>query len=304
MDYKRIYEELIEHRKMLPKLEGVYYERHHIVPRCMGGGDEDENLIYLTAEDHFMAHALLAHAYNTPSLWWAVLSMKMNSKRLNRVIRNRRMFGIARRKAGGSSRLKDEVRTWVRISDGAKFELTRKELMEKFEIPLKKTSALLSGITKRALGFTVEGVDPLYESRDNKVYHIVNVDTKEEYHYTREQMRSILGMSVTQSCDIATKKQAICKGFCLYSVFYGLDEESLKIQPDRLAKHMYYHVSTGETLYLTKPEILSQFGFSRTTLSRLHAKKKEIVKGFKLLEEGPVFDPSNEHRITLHPSKV
>lgn len=37
-----------------------YHERHHIVPRCMGGGNEEENLIDLFAREHFEAHRLLA----------------------------------------------------------------------------------------------------------------------------------------------------------------------------------------------------------------------------------------------------
>ena len=37
-----------------------YHERHHIVPRCMDGGDEEENLIDLFAREHFIAHKLLA----------------------------------------------------------------------------------------------------------------------------------------------------------------------------------------------------------------------------------------------------
>lgn len=37
-----------------------YYERHHIVPKCMGGGDEKDNLIDLYAREHFVAHKLLA----------------------------------------------------------------------------------------------------------------------------------------------------------------------------------------------------------------------------------------------------
>lgn len=37
-----------------------YHERHHIVPRCMGGGNEEENLIDLYAREHFEAHRLLA----------------------------------------------------------------------------------------------------------------------------------------------------------------------------------------------------------------------------------------------------
>ena len=37
-----------------------YHERHHIVPKCMGGGNEQENLIDLFAREHFEAHRMLA----------------------------------------------------------------------------------------------------------------------------------------------------------------------------------------------------------------------------------------------------
>lgn len=37
-----------------------YHERHHILPRCMGGNDNKENLIDLFAKEHFEAHRLLA----------------------------------------------------------------------------------------------------------------------------------------------------------------------------------------------------------------------------------------------------
>ena len=37
-----------------------YHERHHIVPRCMNGADDEDNLIDLFAREHFIAHRLLA----------------------------------------------------------------------------------------------------------------------------------------------------------------------------------------------------------------------------------------------------
>jgi hypothetical protein len=37
-----------------------YCERHHILPKCMGGTDDNENLIDLYAREHFEAHKLLA----------------------------------------------------------------------------------------------------------------------------------------------------------------------------------------------------------------------------------------------------
>lgn len=37
-----------------------YKERHHIIPRCLGGSDDDDNLIDLYAREHVIAHKLLA----------------------------------------------------------------------------------------------------------------------------------------------------------------------------------------------------------------------------------------------------
>lgn len=37
-----------------------YHERHHIVPKCMGGTNDEDNLIDLFAREHFIAHKLLA----------------------------------------------------------------------------------------------------------------------------------------------------------------------------------------------------------------------------------------------------
>lgn len=61
MNYKYHYDSLICSRKGLPRVkgEGVYYERHHIVPRSMGGSDESSNLILLTGREHYIAHLLL-----------------------------------------------------------------------------------------------------------------------------------------------------------------------------------------------------------------------------------------------------
>ena len=40
--------------------QGQYRERHHIIPRCKGGSDEEQNLIDLYANEHFIAHKLLS----------------------------------------------------------------------------------------------------------------------------------------------------------------------------------------------------------------------------------------------------
>lgn len=59
MDYQKIYCSLIEKGQDRIKDPDIYYECHHIIPRCLGGTDELENLVYLTAEEHYVAHQLL-----------------------------------------------------------------------------------------------------------------------------------------------------------------------------------------------------------------------------------------------------
>lgn len=60
MNYGCVYEALIEKRRKKPlNRDAVYCERHHFIPRCMGGGNEAWNLVYLTAKEHFVAHHLL-----------------------------------------------------------------------------------------------------------------------------------------------------------------------------------------------------------------------------------------------------
>jgi hypothetical protein len=63
MNYLKIYENICSS----PDTEG-YTEKHHIIPKCIGGGDEPENIVKLSARKHFIAHALLAKIYKTSGL--------------------------------------------------------------------------------------------------------------------------------------------------------------------------------------------------------------------------------------------
>lgn len=61
MNYEKIYNQLIEKCKNRGRIGiDVYTEIHHILPRCMGGNDDETNLVQLTGREHFIAHALLS----------------------------------------------------------------------------------------------------------------------------------------------------------------------------------------------------------------------------------------------------
>jgi hypothetical protein len=56
MNYQRIHDAIIE-RASNRTLLG-YREKHHVIPRCMGGVDTANNLVELTAREHFIIHKL------------------------------------------------------------------------------------------------------------------------------------------------------------------------------------------------------------------------------------------------------
>jgi hypothetical protein len=78
MNYKKIYNQLIdrsqsENRK---KGRGIYFERHHIIPKCLSGSNDKTNLVLLTAREHYVAHKLLCEIYpNEIKLHYALWRM-------------------------------------------------------------------------------------------------------------------------------------------------------------------------------------------------------------------------------------
>ena len=77
MNYLRHYNLLI-FRARNRILDG-YVERHHIIPKCLNGPEDDENIVILTAREHFLAHLLLVKIYpEERKLLFAVRMMSGN----------------------------------------------------------------------------------------------------------------------------------------------------------------------------------------------------------------------------------
>jgi hypothetical protein len=95
MKYDKIYDDLIE-RARGRLIEG-YVEKHHIVPKCMGGSDDASNLVPLTPEEHYIAHQLLVKIHPTHyGLLNAAIAM---TRQGTYVIRSKnKMYGWLKRK--------------------------------------------------------------------------------------------------------------------------------------------------------------------------------------------------------------
>lgn len=64
MNHLNIYNAIIENAKTQNrKKKNNYYENHHILPKCLGGIDENNNLVLLTAKEHYLCHRLLTYIY-------------------------------------------------------------------------------------------------------------------------------------------------------------------------------------------------------------------------------------------------
>lgn len=98
MIHKTRYDKLILHYQENPT-EG-FVEKHHIIPKCMGGDDSAQNLILLPTRAHFIAHYLLHKAYpENRSLAHAFAMMGVSNGHQNRNSRLYEKSKIARSKA-------------------------------------------------------------------------------------------------------------------------------------------------------------------------------------------------------------
>lgn len=94
MNYLKIYNSLIQ--RAVAREKTGYVEHHHIIPKCLGGTDDTSNLVYLTAEEHYLAHQLLIKIYPTEhKLVFAARMMTVGGKKH---IRSNKAYGWIRRK--------------------------------------------------------------------------------------------------------------------------------------------------------------------------------------------------------------
>ena len=69
-----------------------YYEKHHIVPKSLGGLNNKENLVCLTPREHFICHLLLTkitEGTDNSKMWFAFKAMSRANDKQDRYINSR-----------------------------------------------------------------------------------------------------------------------------------------------------------------------------------------------------------------------
>lgn len=112
--YNNFIDDIIERRGRLNPIvdNDMIIERHHIVPKCMGGDEYDENnMVDLTCEEHFIAHKLFAqenphNAYANFAYW----SMAYNKESYNELTPEEYAQKVKTRKAKAAQSWRDPER--------------------------------------------------------------------------------------------------------------------------------------------------------------------------------------------------
>jgi len=90
MNYIKIYNNIIQNRleNRYNRYNG-YTEKHHIIPRSLGGNDNEENIVHLSAREHFLCHWLLIKIHPTGDkhykLVMAFMMMALSSQKQRRI---------------------------------------------------------------------------------------------------------------------------------------------------------------------------------------------------------------------------
>lgn len=79
MNYEKVYNQIIEKAKQENRkiYDGVYYEKHHIKPQSLFKElkKDQNNIVLLTAKEHFICHMLLAEIYDCKEMKYAIWRM-------------------------------------------------------------------------------------------------------------------------------------------------------------------------------------------------------------------------------------
>jgi hypothetical protein len=206
MDYEKIYQSFIADRKGRPQPEG-YSESHHIIPRSRGGSDSNENLIRLTAREHYFAHCCLAKIHGGEM--WAALHLMAHTQKPKHgatPFLMGRMFDVSRRLAA-AVRSENMTRAW------ASGEFKRSRVYKPWSDDQKKLRSEYGKGRKMA----PEAVLKARASREASapVFEFVHVATGKHFRGTSLQFQAVSGVSQSHTSQLVRGVCGAAKGWVM-----------------------------------------------------------------------------------------
>jgi hypothetical protein len=221
VNYERIYGEFIVDRRAREAGLIGYSERHHILPRSLGGGDELQNLILLSAEDHFFAHLLLAKIHGG-RLWAPVAFMIGGQRKDWRPVKSRREYGWAKRAmakaVSGETAWQFDHKIYTLHHEDGRCWRGRQSDMPDIGISRSLANMLIKGRLRTARRWYLDGGSPFDRSgakhpsyrADRYKFRHVDGDT---FDGTSYELAREFGLSQQKTSNIAAGRQRVHKGW-------------------------------------------------------------------------------------------
>lgn len=222
--YKNTYNALIEKARLrnLKKnnSDGIYLEIHHIIPKSIGGTNDEDNLVTLTFREHLVAHKLLVKIYpNQSGLRLAVyfmISVLKGGKRekLSYINSNGKLRYF-------TSRELEEYRKGIiqknkETKTGTKASKETRELLSKIRKGKKRKDSTKEAISKGRVGikFSEEHKKKLSEKAKRK-------------HLSDESKKKISGDNSLRARKIRDPKGNVFTSARECAKFYDVDEDTI-----------------------------------------------------------------------------
>ena len=150
--YTRWYFSIISNaRENVQQKEQFYCERHHIIPKSCGGSNDPQNIVKLSAREHFICHLLLCRMLENPLRYKMIFAAKrMCSNKGGKAQRNykisSRIFETLRKETA----IAISVTNKGKLKGAPKSEETKRKISEanKGKIPSQETKQKLSQAQK------------------------------------------------------------------------------------------------------------------------------------------------------------
>jgi hypothetical protein len=196
MNYKKIHDQIIKRAKNRI-LEG-YKENHHIVPKCMGGTNESDNVVELTAREHFIIHKLLHRIYPThQGLWFAIWIMsttktsndrdyKVSSRDYNRL---KEQFAIKIRDVNKGRIVSDETRKKLSIANTGKIRSPEMRC----KISEVQKGRILTDEHKRKISKSCMGINVGRKMTEEQIRKMVKAKTGCKYGPASDARKKAIG---------------------------------------------------------------------------------------------------------------
>ena len=200
--YELIYYQIIERSKS--RITPKTIEKHHIIPRCLGGSNDATNIALLTPREHFVCHLLLTKMFtgeHRKKMIFAFIMMRNGARRKNqseRYVPSSRLYQFLKQESKDllSSRIVSEE-TRRKISEKAKLRPSSFKGKKHSDESKKKLSAAKKGRTQHPntrLAFDK------YRA-ENKAQHLHNPENYAKIKEARRKTSPMVGNFIIKLRD-------------------------------------------------------------------------------------------------------